>query len=105
MSNANSTSTAPIPRFTMEELLREAVEAVPTDGRCIFTTRELAKLWGYTTQNSARRQMDLLTDKGWKFPATRKSILTRTGDLTSTHAYAVVPPESGNGETTSGGTA
>ena len=93
----------PTPRFTMEELLREAVEAAPTDERCIFTTRELAKLWGYATQGSARRQMDLLMENGWKFPATRKSIVSRTGDLTSTHAYAVVPPEGSKGESISGG--
>jgi len=86
-------SAPPLPKFTIEELLREAVEAVSTDERCVFTTRELAELWDYVGLNSARRQMDFLeNEKGWKFLATRKGIVNRANNLTSTSAYVVVPP-------------
>jgi len=87
---------APLPKFTIEELLREAVEAAPTDERCAFTTRELAKLWDYKSLESVRRQMTFLEEnKGWGFVATRKSFVNRADDLTSKSAYIVVPP---NGE-------
>jgi len=85
-------SLAPLPRFTLEELLRAAVEAMPVDRRCVFTSRELAGLWGYRVLDSARRQMDALEERGWKFVATRKDIVNRAGDLTTTSAYVVVPP-------------
>lgn len=89
---------APLPTFTIEELLREAVESAPTDERCAFTTRELAKLWDYKSLESVRRQMTFLEEnKGWRFVATRKSFVNRADDLTSKSAYIVVPPN-GNGE-------
>lgn len=82
----------PLPKFTIEELLREAVEAVPADERCVFTTRELARLWGYSSLDSARKQMNYLQARGWKFIATRKEFINRAKALTSTSAYIVVPP-------------
>ena len=92
---------APLPKFTIEELLREAVEAAPVNERCAFTTRELASLWGYGALESARKQMDYLAEeKGWKFLATRKSFINRVGELTSTHAYVVVPPGGGESDDT-----
>jgi len=89
MSNAG----APLPKFTIEELLREAVEAAPPDKRCVFTSRDLAKLWGYRALDSARKQMRFLEEeKGWKFIATQKSIVNIAGMLTFTNAYIVIPP-------------
>ena len=89
-------SEGPLPRFTIEELLREAVEAVPTDERCVFTTKELAELWGYESQKGTRGQMDKLQEIGWQFLATRKSFVNRAGILTTTFAYIVIPPSTGS---------
>ena len=89
-------SDAPLPRFTIEELLREAVEAVPTDERCVFTSRDLADLWGYRSLESARRQMPYLEEMGWKFITTRKVIINRAGTLTPISAYIVIPPKAEN---------
>lgn len=84
----------PVPNFTIEELLRKAVEATPEGEPSVFTTRELARLWGYTMQRSARRRMDKLEeDRGWKFVATRKSIVNRAGSLTTAPAYEAIPPQ------------
>ena len=92
-------SEAPLPRFTIEDLLRDAVEAMSPDERCVFTTRELARLWKYESLSSVRRQMDKLTVLGWVFTATRKPIVSRAGVLTSTIAYAVVPPSTDSTDT------
>ena len=90
MSNAVA---PPLPKFTIEELLREAIEAAPLDERCVFTSRDLAKLWGYRSLDSARRQMRFLEEeKGWRFVATQKMIVNITGAMTSTNAYIVIPP-------------
>jgi len=91
-------SDAPLPRFTIEELLREAVEAVPTDERCVFTSRDLANLWGYRSLESARRQMPYLEEVGWKFITTQKVIISRAGILTPINAYIVIPPITSGGK-------
>ena len=87
-------SDLPLPRFTIEELLREAVEATPTDERCVFTMKELAALWGCRSLRTARSQQDVLKESGWRFEPTMKQAVNRAGILTQVIAYIVMPPDS-----------
>jgi len=87
-------ASVPLPRFTIEELLRNAVDAIEADRQCVFTTRELKDLWGYRSMETARRISRFLEEeRGWRFTATTKEFVNRAGVLTTTRAYIVIPPE------------
>ena len=98
-------ASAPLPRFTIEELLRSAIDAVEADQQCVFTTRELKDLWGYRSMETARRVSRFLEEeRGWKFTATTKEFVNRVGVLTTMRAYIVIPPEGRTEETATGAT-
>lgn len=84
--------SGPVPKFTIEELLRSAVEAVPKTEEGVFTTRELAGIFEVMTLDTARKYMSKLQDRGWRFLSTRKGIVNRAGASTSVPAYTVIPP-------------
>jgi hypothetical protein len=98
MGSGRDAMVAPTPRFTIEDLLRKAVEAVSFDEQGAFTMREMADLWGCSSLKTARVQQDILKKRGWRFEPTRKPVVNRAGIINQAIAYIVIPPERREGD-------